>query len=118
MIKLDRKIIIRDKHLSASNRKILNGFKRSLLLNNRTQSTVYNYLKDVEFFMLYLDKSVIEVKETDVRAFLKECYELGNSYTRILRRYRVLTTFNKFMLKNRLCRRNFVKNVNISKYNK
>lgn len=116
MIKHKSKITLENKVISEFNLNYLRRFKRSLKARGRKESTIYNYTKDIEQFLHYIQKDVTEVTKQDIHTYLTEFKSMGNEYDRIVRRFRVLSSYFKFLSERKLVIENITLHMNIKDY--
>lgn len=116
MIKHKSKITIENKEISKLNLNYLGRFKKSLRARHRKDSTIYNYSKDIEQFLQYISKDVTDINSDDIDKYLKEFAELGNSYKRIERRFRPLSSYFKFLNERELIKENVTLHIKIKDY--
>lgn len=116
IIKHKSKITFQDREISKTNLNYLKRFRKSLKARNRKDSTIYNYIKDIEQFLQYIQKDIIDINQSDLENYLIEMKRMGNSYNRILRRYRVLSSFYSFLKNRKLISEDITLNIKIIEY--
>ncbi|GAA0102487.1 hypothetical protein UT300012_32020 [Paraclostridium bifermentans] len=116
MKKHKRKITIDRKELSEGNKILFDSFMRSLGGRKLKEATKYNYRKDIEDFIFYIDKDIKDITVQDLRDYLDKCKELGNGYARLERRYRIVQSFYKYTVSKKLLEKDITKMVKISNY--
>ena len=116
MIKHKRKITIERKEMSERNKNLFDSFMRSLSGRKLKENTKYNYKKDIEDFIYYIDKEIPDISVQDLKNYLDKCKELGNGYSRLERRYRIVQSFYKYTVNKKLLEKDITKMVKISNY--
>lgn len=116
MIKHKSKITMENKEISDINLIYLGRFRKSLIAKKRAKSTIYNYTKDVEQFLQYARKDVDLITSDDIDNYLKTFKDMGNGYTRLVRRYRVLSSFFKFLRARGYIKENVAIQIKIKEY--
>lgn len=116
MIKHKKKITIDNKEMIHENRTLLDSFIRSLRGRGLTESTKYNYIRDMEQFIYYVEKDLTEVTSNDLVNYLNTCKEYGNGYSRLERRYRIVQSFYKYTTMKKMLTTDITKSVKISDY--
>lgn len=116
MIKHKSKITLENKVISDLNKQYLLRFRKSLIARKRKESTIYNYAKDIEQFMQYIQKDMNEICEEDIDRYLKDFKKNGNQYKRIVRRFRVISSFFSFLLDRKYIEEDVTLDINIKEY--
>lgn len=116
MKKHKSKITLENKEMSKDNVRYISRFKKSMKAKGRTDLTVYNYTKDIEQFIQYIQKEVTDITYEDLKIFLDTCKEMGNSYKRLLRRYRVVSSYFKFLVDRKLVTEDITLHIDIKEY--
>lgn len=116
MIKHKKKITIERKEMSEGNKNLFDSFMRSLGGRKLTEATKYNYRKDIEDFIYYIDKEIPSITVQDLKDYLNKCKELGNGYSRLERRYRIVQSFYKYVVGKKILEKDITKMVKISNY--
>lgn len=116
MIKHKSKITMENKEISENNLVYLGRFRKSLIGKKRAKSTIYNYIKDIEQFLQYVKKDIDVITSDDVDEYLKAFKDMGNKYTRLTRRFRVLSSFFKFLKVRGYIEENITKQIKIKDY--
>lgn len=116
MIKHKSKITFENKELSKENLNYLSRFKKSLKARNRADSTIYNYTKDIEQFLQFIKKDITEVTPEDIHIYLTTFKDLGNDYKRIVRRFRVLSSYYSFLAERKIVDQDITLHIKIKDY--
>lgn len=102
--------------ISDENKKIIDSFTRSLRAKKRTQTTIYNYVTDVEIFIKYCNKNIVDITENDFIAYMNYFKSIGNSSNRLIRRCRVVSSFYNFLCKQKIVNKNITKSMVILEF--
>ncbi len=81
-------------------------YKNDMIVRELSDLTIYNYQNDLENWWLYIyehqnNKSVLEIDDDDIMAFLSYCKQQGNNSRRMKRRIASISSFYNFLVKRR-----------------
>ncbi len=81
-------------------------YKNDMIVRELSDLTIYNYQNDLENWWLYIyeqqnNKSILEIDDDDIMAFLSYCKQQGNNSRRMKRRIASISSFYNFLVKRR-----------------
>ena len=110
-----KKILLHDenklKKINPETIAIFNKYKIDMVMRNLSEKTQQHYIWDLQqLFIWVLDnqdnKSVMELTDEDITAFIYFCMQQGNNAERIKVRLATISAFYKYMRKKRLIKEN------------
>ena len=110
-----KKILLHDenklKKINPETIAIFNKYKIDMVMRNLSEKTQQHYIWDLQqWFIWVLDnqdnKSVMELTDEDITAFIYFCMQQGNNAERIKVRLATISAFYKYMRKKRLIKEN------------
>ena len=110
-----KKILLHDenklKKINPETIAIFNKYKIDMVMRNLSEKTQQHYIWDLQqWFIWVLDnqenKSVLELTDEDITAFIYFCMQQGNNAERIKVRLATISAFYKYMRKKRLIKEN------------
>lgn len=102
---------IDESQLNSENMRLLNMYKRDMMMRELSEKTIYNYERDLIQWFKFLKKvqfdlSVLEVTEDEIEEFIFYCKEEGNNTERIKRRACSISAFYKFLRRKKKVKEN------------
>lgn len=102
---------ITDDMINPENLKLLEKYKRDMMMRELSEKTIYSYECDLKAWFRYLhieqfNPIVIDLTEDEIEEHIFYCKQKGNNTERIKRRMASLSAFYKFLRKKKLIKEN------------
>lgn len=110
MVKRSKMVVIGDKNnlkfINPETLKYWEKYKNDMIIRELSDLTIYNYQRDLEMWWLYIyehqqNRSVLEIDDDDISAYLSYCKQRGNNSSRMKRRISAISAFYNFLVKRR-----------------
>lgn len=115
MTKRSKRIILHNeeklKNINPETLSLLQKYKVDMSLRELSESTMYQYEKDLNQWFIYIldnqfNQSVKDLTDDDITEFLYFCKQQGNNTERIKRRMAAISAFYKFLRKKKIITEN------------
>ncbi len=86
-------------------------YKNDMIIRELSELTIYNYQRDLEAWWLFIyehqqNRSILDIDDDDITAFLSYCKQRGNNSRRMKRRISAISAFYNFLVKRRYMKEN------------
>lgn len=97
--------------INPESKRLIEKYKIDMSIRDLSEKTVYNYLNDLDQWLIYVydnqcNQSVTDLTDDDITEYIYWCKTQGNNVERIKRRMSSISAFYLFLLKKRLIKEN------------